>query len=146
MTAEPIDLPHAEHGVIGWREGCRCTTCVNKASDKRRNTGLGAWDPLTWWAPGQQPNPGWQSQAACAGHDPEQWFPTGRTPDGLGARVVCWLCPVAADCLAAAMLEERRAGMRRYGIRGGLLAGQRGHLAAAKRRAEQRQRHRDGHG
>jgi hypothetical protein len=43
------------------------------------------------------------------------------------------------------MLEERRAGMRRYGIRGGLLAGQRGHLAAAKQRAEQRQRRKDQH-
>lgn len=74
----------------------------------------------------------WLHQAACVGSDPEQWAPEGNlTVENRLALEVCWTdCPVRAQCLEAAMVEER--GLTRsyrYGIRGGLTHTERADLA-----------------
>lgn len=63
----------------------------------------------------------WHLLAACSGHDPELWFPTGDPgSDGYrrqaeDARAVCDDCPVSAECLDDAL----RAGAT-DGVWGGL--------------------------
>lgn len=67
----------------------------------------------------------------CTAADPEIFFPP---PGGDAAAVtapakaVCATCPVAAECLGAAMEDERNGGLR-YGIWGGLSPVERHRLA-----------------
>jgi hypothetical protein len=74
--------------------------------------------------------------AECSGRDLEEFFKPG---DGIVARLLCWACPVATDCLAAAMIEETAwPTWRRHGVRGGLLPTQRTQLAEARKRQHRR--------
>lgn len=61
----------------------------------------------------------WQARAACAGDDPEAWFPEGNDSGGW-ARLVCSTCPVRSECLAHAVTYHIT-----YGVWGGLTANQR---------------------
>lgn len=70
----------------------------------------------------------WYDRAACAGQDTDLWFP--RQPTGSHAVQTCRHCPVRAECLLEALQEEGSGYAHRYGIRGGLTAGQRRHLPA----------------
>lgn len=60
----------------------------------------------------------WRQSAACRGHDPELFFPIGKTGLALAetqrAKALCAGCPVRPSCLAFA-LETRQ----EYGIWGG---------------------------
>ena len=65
----------------------------------------------------------WRHQAACAGLDPEYWFPVdapGRTPAHRRAITICKSCPVQAECLNWALDNHEF-----YGIWGGTTARQR---------------------
>lgn len=84
----------------------------------------------------------WRERAACHGEDTELWFPTDRydrrgldSPDTRAsiALGICATCPVATQCLDAAMREEMTQSDR-WGIRGGLTAYQRAELARQRSR------------
>lgn len=74
----------------------------------------------------------WHTDAACAGMDPDIFYPNdpqpiGRPtnpakPDGYAqARTVCGRCPVRDQCLSEAMADEAGNGAKvRHGMRGGL--------------------------
>lgn len=79
----------------------------------------------------------WRDQAACTEVDPDLMFPDSKPADIQAARAVCAVCPVVAECLAAAMAEEGNTSKHnRWGIRGGLTPTQRRrlHERQAKRR------------
>ena len=61
-----------------------------------------------------QPRPGWFTQAACIGVDPEMFFPDRGAPVR-EAKAVCRSCPVCRDCLKFALSEPAE----RFGIWGG---------------------------
>lgn len=68
----------------------------------------------------------WRARAACRGRDTKWWYPESgdfRIETEIAVSV-CRSCPVSVECLAAALDEERSAYVR-FGIRGGLLPGQR---------------------
>ncbi|WP_328934179.1 MULTISPECIES: histone-like nucleoid-structuring protein Lsr2 [unclassified Streptomyces] len=65
----------------------------------------------------------WHGRAACAGQDTDLWFP--KQPTGSHAVQTCRNCPVRAECLLEALQEEGSGYAHRYGIRGGLTAGER---------------------
>lgn len=56
--------------------------------------------------------PGWHDQAACAGHEPDLWFPT-RGESAVEAVAICLGCPVAGPCLDHALHHEE------HGVWGG---------------------------
>lgn len=58
-------------------------------------------------------NTHWRNDAACAGSDPELFFPDVRAA-AAEARKVCENCPVQAECLAFA-----KANFIRHGVWGG---------------------------
>lgn len=66
----------------------------------------------------------WQEHAACRGENPELFFPVGTSGPALReieqAKEICRRCPVAAQCLAAALATGEDAG-----IWGGLTADER---------------------
>lgn len=72
------------------------------------------------------------AEGACAGEDPELWFPTGEmTPREQGQRVrvaksICAECPMRSACLKGAL--ERREG---WGVWGGLTVTERNQLLRA---------------
>lgn len=73
----------------------------------------------------------WEAKAVCRGRNPNDYFPVGGDSSKYIALLrCCRTCPVAGDCLAAALLEERGVG-RRYvhGIRGGMIPRHRVSLA-----------------
>jgi WhiB family redox-sensing transcriptional regulator len=73
----------------------------------------------------------WRHQAACAGQDPEYWFPieaSGYTPAHKRAVTICRSCPVQAACLNWAMENNEY-----YGIWGGTSARQRADLRRDRR-------------
>lgn len=61
----------------------------------------------------------WAGQAACAGEDPELFFPIGDTGPALDqieeAKMVCRGCAVAVQCLGHALAERIP-----YGVWGGM--------------------------
>ncbi len=68
--------------------------------------------------------PRWWEQAACAGTDPDAWFPEPvQRPEPVVGRI-CDGCPVRTSCLAAALLGDED------GIWGGTRRGQRLHARA----------------
>jgi WhiB family redox-sensing transcriptional regulator len=74
----------------------------------------------------------WHLDAACAGVDPEVFYPLDLGPDSAGvaaAKQVCAVCPVRAECLADVMAAEDPA--RRWGISGGTTPAERAALFAA---------------
>jgi WhiB family transcriptional regulator, redox-sensing transcriptional regulator len=81
-------------------------------------------------------NPLWHLDAACAGVDPETFYPLDLAPDSAGvaaAKQVCASCPVRAECLADVLAAEDPA--RRWGISGGTTPTQRNAIFAAQRTA-----------
>jgi WhiB family transcriptional regulator, redox-sensing transcriptional regulator len=81
-------------------------------------------------------NPLWHLNAACAGTDPEIFYPLDLGPDSAGvaaAKQICAVCPVRAQCLADVMGAEDPA--RRWGISGGTTPAERAALFAAQRSA-----------
>lgn len=74
----------------------------------------------------------WRHAAACAGTDPDIFYPVPETPPGRRpaqpkpdyyeqARAICAKCPVRDQCLTEAMAEESGQGsFSRWGMRGGL--------------------------
>lgn len=62
--------------------------------------------------------PGWVEDAACAGHDPELWFPKSTASPRTVA--ICHGCPVRHACLDYALRTRQR-----HGIWGGLTINQR---------------------
>jgi hypothetical protein len=81
-------------------------------------------------------NPLWHLDAACAGVDPEVFYPLELGPDSVGvaaAKRVCAGCPVRAECLADVMAAEDPA--RRWGISGGTTPTERNAIFAAQRTA-----------
>lgn len=57
----------------------------------------------------------WRDRAACHGMDPALWFPE-REPDGdnhgRAGKAICAQCPVAADCLEAALAVGEKQGIQ----------------------------------
>lgn len=77
----------------------------------------------------------WSDAAACAPY-PDLFIPeNGEEPGYTTAKKICGTCPVAEQCLAAAMAEEKGADRHaRAGVRGGLTPSER----ASKYRREAR--------
>jgi WhiB family redox-sensing transcriptional regulator len=61
----------------------------------------------------------WRFSAACAGEDPDLFFPSGRSAGArrqtAHAKAICAGCPVQAECLEWAQATEQP-----YGVWGGL--------------------------
>lgn len=77
--------------------------------------------------------PDWHALAACRGMDESVFFcPPGRdpVPHVRRAKRVCAGCPVRSECLEDAMSWELPSG--RVGVLGGLSAGERAQLHAAR--------------
>jgi WhiB family transcriptional regulator, redox-sensing transcriptional regulator len=56
--------------------------------------------------------PDWMRDAACADHDPNDWFPErGDRAPSARAKQVCAQCLVRAECLAFAVREPMRDGI-----------------------------------
>lgn len=77
------------------------------------------------------PVPDWHTHAACAGMDEARFFPVAEGgPRGAErieqAKAVCAGCPVRSTCLADTMARESPTA--RYGVFGGLSAGDRSRL------------------
>lgn len=72
------------------------------------------------------------STPACAGRDPEMWFPRAGQPQGeykkqvRAAKLVCETCPVQRECLVQALADKEPSG-----IWGGLTAQERTRLREA---------------
>ena len=80
-----------------------------------------------------QRNTNWRADAACAGLDPEIWFPDHVTVEGVErtaeAKQVCATCPVCTDCLEYALAAHEP-----YGIWGGMTKQERRNFARRRRR------------
>ena len=77
---------------------------------------------------------GWRDQAECAGTFTDSWAVPSE--DQGAALSMCLACPVASECLEAALMEEgsmQAAG--RFGLRGGMTPEQRYALYRARARA-----------
>lgn len=78
---------------------------------------------------------GWRGRAACAGSDPELFYPEGAGPvvreQIEAAKRICAGCPVRELCLAEVMGSEDP-GLR-WGVVGGLSAAERAQMFAARR-------------
>jgi len=77
--------------------------------------------------PSWETRPVWQAQAACAGVDPELFFPD-RGMSTREAKAVCACCAVRGDCLEFAMTNHER-----FGIWGGLSERERRRIRRARR-------------
>jgi WhiB family redox-sensing transcriptional regulator len=73
----------------------------------------------------------WVLDAACAGSDPEAFFPTPGVSVAAVAKQVCASCPVRTECLEDALERGEY-----YGVRGGLSAQARRRLAKQRRAAD----------
>ena len=72
----------------------------------------------------------WESRAKCAPLPKSFFFYGGEGYNKAAAQAVCAACPVAVECLVAAMAEEEEwNGIYRFGIRGGLTPTQRERLS-----------------
>jgi WhiB family redox-sensing transcriptional regulator len=71
-------------------------------------------------------DPDWVAAAVCASTDPEIFFPE-KGGSTRSAKAICRRCPVAAECLAAALARDER-----FGIWGGLSERDRRALTAAE--------------
>lgn len=60
----------------------------------------------------------WQQRAACAGSDPDLFFPVGESRKQIAkAKEVCAECPVHKECLRLALVRDHA-----WGVWGGLSA------------------------
>jgi WhiB family redox-sensing transcriptional regulator len=73
--------------------------------------------------------PGWQALAACAGVDPELFFPARGEPTGT-AKAICATCPVREQCAEYALARSEK-----FGIWGGLSERERRRERHRRRRA-----------
>lgn len=73
----------------------------------------------------------WQTAAACAGADPEMFYPE-RGEDSRPAKAVCAECTVATECLEFALANRET-----YGIWGGKSENQREQIRKERRAAGQ---------
>ncbi|MDQ2876523.1 MAG: WhiB family transcriptional regulator [Actinomycetota bacterium] len=88
-------------------------------SDGAAGPALSLFDEMT------TPDGTWQDSAACAGADPDAWFPAKGHPTAYAKRV-CAGCPVRPECLDYALDFERGMGREtRHGVWGGLAPDQR---------------------
>jgi WhiB family redox-sensing transcriptional regulator len=75
----------------------------------------------------------WRESAACRSHDPELFFPIGKTGRAVGeiqgAKAVCAACPARTGCLAFALETHQD-----YGIWGGCDEDERRALRRQRRR------------
>lgn len=67
----------------------------------------------------------WEARAACAGTDPEAFFPEPGGRVRKAALDACWSCEVRAECLAFAMTDPLAL---RHGVWGGTTPPQRKRL------------------
>lgn len=75
----------------------------------------------------------WRSRAACAGADPEVFFPNPKSGgDYRPALAFCDRCTAKDACLSDALDMERTNGYR-HGMRGGLTPEQRAQLRKGRR-------------
>ena len=74
----------------------------------------------------------WLNDAACVGHDPELFFPVGKSEEAMKttllAKSICRGCPVADACL-----NEALRGKRVDGVWGGLDENERRDLYSRRR-------------
>ena len=74
----------------------------------------------------------WRSNAACAGEDPEAFFPVGSAGPALAqvewAKAVCRRCPVVTQCLDWALATNQQ-----DGVWGGLSEDERRSLRRTRR-------------
>jgi WhiB family redox-sensing transcriptional regulator len=70
---------------------------------------------MTAWGIGSDRADDWRDRSRCRNEDPELFFPIGigapAVAQAADAKAVCRLCPVAADCLRAALAEPGTAGV-----------------------------------
>ena len=66
---------------------------------------------------GGEDRPAWQDSALCAQSDPDAWYPSAETDEqktGVGpakVKALCDICPVRAECLAAALENDEQHGI-----------------------------------
>lgn len=77
----------------------------------------------------QRPPTRWTRHAACAGMDPDIFYPT-RGGNVSAAKAVCRRCPVIISCREWAITNREK-----FGVWGGLGERQRAELRRARRRA-----------
>lgn len=53
----------------------------------------------------------WQNQAACAGMNPDLFFPDAGGAGAKAAKAICHVCPVEAECLQYALDNDERHGI-----------------------------------
>ncbi len=75
-----------------------------------------------------KPEPAW-SQGACAGVDPELFFP-GQGEDASAAKAVCQTCPIRTECLDYALDNAEK-----HGIWGGMSERERRRIRRQRRLA-----------
>jgi WhiB family redox-sensing transcriptional regulator len=76
----------------------------------------------------------WTRDAACAGADPELFFPANTRQPATEAKQICAACPVRAECLEYSLANEEE-----FGVWGGLTEKERRQLL-------DKRHHHDGHG
>ncbi|MCU1616680.1 MAG: Transcription factor WhiB [Frankiales bacterium] len=88
-----------------------------------------AWDTTPAWTDDDTSPEAWRRKALCAQTDPEAFFPEkgGSTRD---AKRVCTGCPVRAECLRFALVNDER-----FGIWGGLSERERRRVRLERREA-----------
>lgn len=78
--------------------------------------------PHRWFVDGEPADQGWRMRAACRGMDPE-WFTLHGGPlteQNEAAYAVCQVCPVAAECLEAAVAQGDVATIRGIPLTGSI--------------------------
>lgn len=91
-----------------------------------------------------EPDPDWRSRAACAGYDPETWFPVNDAEYGPAllqaedAKAVCDRCPVVDACLRWALESGQD-----HGVWGGMTAPERVRLKRRVYKSAARQARQD---
>lgn len=75
----------------------------------------------------------WRDSAACVGRPLDLFFDRAKVPPA--AKRLCASCPVRAECLEDALAVEADDHSKRYGIRGGLLSGERHKIHLSRKRA-----------
>lgn len=75
----------------------------------------------------------WRYRAACQTSHSELFFPANEDNElyVAPARMICWRCPVAADCLAFAVGSRQR-----HGVWGGLTTSEREQLSGHRWRRQ----------
>jgi WhiB family redox-sensing transcriptional regulator len=70
----------------------------------------GQLDGFTFNRPSPATEP-WVEDAVCAQTDPEAFFPEGKGASARAAKKICVTCPVEAECLEWALINDERFGV-----------------------------------